>query len=163
MEKDFLHIAKQVHMADAGCYGRLSTNEASKEATDYLYWTCLCLLCGAGFGRLRLGGENTVSTVLEVVLAESTKQHCSSLRLRLDVLAVSAWAFFSEQGKIPRVVGQVINEHTRHQRECGDRNRLTKVGKDQDYFVQHADNLYDAPMDTDSVLRTKRALYVLST
>ena len=43
MEEDFLYIVKQVHKANTGCYGQLSTIGASKERTDGLYGTCVCV------------------------------------------------------------------------------------------------------------------------
>ena len=89
----------------------------------------MCLICDADFGRLRLRGQDTVSTVLVELFAGSTYQHYSASYIYSGVLTVSARVFFSAQGNIPRVVDQVFDEHIQRQREWlrGDPKRLTKM------------------------------------
>ena len=145
-------IVKQVHKADTGCSGQLSTNEPSKERTDSLHWTCVCLLYVADFGRLRVGGQSTLATFLGVFSAASAYRHHSESCIYSDVLALSNTAFFNTQANILRVSCRpdVWKEHIQRQREWlrGDQNRLIEVRTDQNYFIQHADILYGL-MDTD--------------
>ena len=64
-------------------------------------------------------------------------------------------------GKILQNVDQMFDEHIQRQREWlrGDENRLIKVRKDQIYFIQHADELYEL-MDTDFGMSLRSVLYV---
>ena len=162
METDFLGIIKQVHKSDTGCCGLITTNGASKERTDGLHWTCVCLLCGADFGRTRIGGQNTSATVLGVLLAGRTYQHYTASSIFSDVLALSGTAFYNVQAKILRLVDQGFDEHIQHQRECSreDPKRWIKVRKDHIYFIRHADKLYEL-MNTEFGLKVRSILYVL--
>ena len=154
MERDFLGIIKQLHKADTGCRGQLSTNGVSKERSDRLHWRCVCILCGAGFGRLRIGGQSTLSTILGILLAGSTYQHYSASCIYSDVLALSVGAFFNAQAKVLRLIDQVFDEHIQRQRELlrGDPKRSIKVRKGQIYFIQHAEQLFEL-METDFGLK----------
>jgi hypothetical protein len=156
MESDFLGIINHVHKKDTGCDGGISTNGVSRERSDHLHWTCVCIRCGADFGRLRIGGQNTLSTVLGVLLAGSTYQHYSASCIYSDVLALSVRAFFNAQEDVLRVIDQVFDEHIQRQREGlrGDPKRSIKVRKDLIYFIQHEEELNER-MKTDFGLKVR--------
>ena len=162
METYFLGIVKQVHKSDKGCCGPVTTNGASKERTDGLHRACVCLLCGADFGWMRVGGQNTLATVLGVLLAESTYQHYSASCVFSDVLALSGTAFYNAPTKILRLADRVFDEHIQRQREClrEDPKRRIKVRKNHIYFIRNADKLYGL-MDTPFGLKVRSMLYVL--
>ena len=117
METVFLVIVKEVHKADTGCSGQLSTNGAPYERMDSLHWTRVCLLCGADFGRLRIEGQSTLATVLGLLLAGSTYQHYSASCIYSDVLALSGTAFFNAQANKLQVVDQMFDKLIQRQRE----------------------------------------------
>ena len=156
------HSKASISLTWMGCCGPITTNGASKERTDGLHWTCVCLLCGADFGRMRIGGQNTLATVLGVLSAGSTYQHYSASCIFSNVLALSGTAFYNAQAKILRLVDQVYDEHIQRQREClrEDPKRWIKVRKDHIYFIWYADKLYEL-MDTEIGLKVRSMLYIL--
>ena len=59
MLNDFLILADQVHKADTGYGGPLSTDGPCEERVNGVGIKCACLGCGANIGRLSMGGTES--------------------------------------------------------------------------------------------------------
>lgn len=67
--------------------------------------------CGTDFGRLRVGGTQSIATVLGVLLSGSTYQNFSASLEYSDQMALSETTYNKTQKPILRKVDRLFEEH----------------------------------------------------
>ena len=110
IETDFLNLALQVHRADTGCEGPLTTDGASHESSAALHFSVLCLGCGAAFNRMRLGGTNSLATVLGILLAGNSLTGWSASCQYSDMKVMHNSTFYRLQKLILREVDKLFEK-----------------------------------------------------
>ena len=143
--EDFVILAGQVHKADTGCGGPLSTDGPGTERSDEVGMKCVCLGCGANFGRLSIGGTDSVATVLGVLLAGSTHGALSATCAYADRATMTRQTFHKTQKKILRVIDSSFEEFLSKSRTAlhGEASRKILVPKDSVFFLEHEQELYN--------------------
>ena len=146
--EDFVIIAGQVHKADTGCGGPLSTDGPGAERSDEMGMKCVCLGCGANLGRLSMGGTDSVATVLGVLLAGSTHGALSATCACSDRATMTKQMFHNTQKNILRVIDSSFEEFLLKSKTAlhEEASRKMLVPKDSVFFLEHEqelDNLID--------------------
>ena len=131
---------------DTGCGGPLSTDGPVAERSDQVGMKWVCLSCGANFGRLSMGGTDSVATVLGVILAGSTHGALSATCAYSDRATMTKQTFHTTQKKILRVIDSSFEEFKSRTALHEEASRKVLVPKDSVFFPEHEqelDNLID--------------------
>lgn len=155
-ETDFLNLVAQVHLADTGCSGPLTSDGAQHERSTQTAFRCACMECGADFGRLRVGGTQSVATVLGVLLAGSTYHNFSASLEYSDQKALSHVTFNTTQKPILRMIDRLWEEHLATNNEIlhGEPKRKKVVPVKEVYILHNKAQLLEK-MEGDCGLKVR--------
>ena len=141
METDFANLAAQVHKKDTGCDGPLTTEGAACESSNAVVLPFVCCGCGANFGRVHIGGTNSLSTALGILLAGDsfTRWSASCQYSDQKVMDVSTFAAQQRVVRVDRLFEEYLM--SRNDRLRDDPARKIRVVVEDHYILKNKEHL----------------------